>query len=242
MNPFDATVVAFLNGFARRSFTLDTAMTVIAQSNLVKGGSILFLVWWAWFRHEEADGVSTKARGILVATIAGSFAAVAIARLLGATLPFRARPVENAALGFVLPYSAGGSWAGESSFPSDHATLFYELAAGLFLVSRSLGLLALALVTIVICLPRIYLGLHYPTDMLGGALLGVGTALLANLPRCRASLGQAALGWLRRSPAWFYAGFFLVSLQIATLFTDLRAFGGFASTVVSGALARWSGR
>jgi hypothetical protein len=50
------------------------------------------------------------------------------------------------------------------------------------------------------------------------------------------------LGWERRSPALFYAVLFLVAFQIGTLFTDVRALAGFASTVVNARLARWSGR
>jgi hypothetical protein len=59
--------------------------------------------------------------------------------------------------------------SGWSSFPSDHACLFFALATGLCLISPVIGGLALLHASLIVSLPRIYLGLHYPTDVLAGA-------------------------------------------------------------------------
>jgi len=57
------------------------------------------------------------------------------------------------------------------SFPSDHAVVFFFMAVVSLGVNRWLGFLAMASAT-VFSLLRIALGFHWPSDILGGALLG----------------------------------------------------------------------
>src|SRR5512139_3227420 len=215
MNPFDPHVIRFFNNLTAASPAFVAFMQWVADAELFKGGVLMALLWWAWFRP-DVDG--RRSRETVLATVAAGFTALFVARLLSWTLPFRPRPM------FVYPppFAPKAEWNEWSSFPSDHATLFFALATGLFYISRPLGLVATLYVLVVICLPRIFLGLHYPTDILAGTLLGVALATLANTPRVRDAVARPGLRWLQRNPAWFYALFFLLTYQIATLFIDIR--------------------
>jgi undecaprenyl-diphosphatase len=83
-------------------------------------------------------------------------------------------------------------------------------------------MLALCYVFVMICLPRLYMGFHYPTDLLAGAAIGVATASLARLSSFREAVGEAAERWMQRSPASFYGCFFILTFQIATIFESTR--------------------
>jgi undecaprenyl-diphosphatase len=74
-----------------------------------------------------------------------------------------------------------------SSFPSGHATtttaFYLALLIGLAAGARSRALiwllaLATALLILGVAASRVYLGVHYPSDVIGGALLGGGWSLL----------------------------------------------------------------
>ena len=65
----------------------------------------------------------------------------------------------------------------DPSFPSDHAAVAFAIAFGVLAFSRRAGILFLAAATL-ISLSRIALGLHYPSDVLAGALVGWAAALL----------------------------------------------------------------
>jgi len=65
------------------------------------------------------------------------------------------------------------------SFPSAHATSSFAVATAMTRVAP-LGALAFAL-AVVICIGRPYLGMHYPSDVLVGAMLGVGLGLIVPL-------------------------------------------------------------
>lgn len=58
------------------------------------------------------------------------------------------------------------------SFPSSHAIFFFSLAMGVYFVSKRFGITLFVFATI-ISLARISAGVHYPSDVIGGALLGV---------------------------------------------------------------------
>jgi undecaprenyl-diphosphatase len=116
----------------------------------------------------------------------------------------------------------GGTLTGWSSFPSDHAVLFVTLAVAILFISRPLGWLALSYVVAFICLPRIYLGIHWPTDILAGALLGVGFAYLAKMPAFSHAVGRWTDRWRREQPGLFFALLFFASYQVTTLFREIR--------------------
>lgn len=63
------------------------------------------------------------------------------------------------------------------SFPSGHTTASFSLATTLALNMPRFSILVLFLASI-IAISRIYLGVHYPTDVAAGIILGVGGALI----------------------------------------------------------------
>ena len=228
--PFDSHIILWLNQFAHSSPVTDQAIDFLANSHLLKGGVVICLLWFAWFRHPCH-------RHHLIATLLGSFVAMASARALASLLPYRPRPLHLAELDLTLPYGMApvteqGWWA-SSAFPSDHAVLFFALAGGLCLVNRRLGIAALFYVTLMIALPRIYLGLHYPTDILAGALLGLVIIRLANSQWVVTTLAAPLLSVFRRQPAWCYPALFLITYQIADMFESSRALVGLVLTLLT---------
>lgn len=64
------------------------------------------------------------------------------------------------------------------SFPSGHSRCAVECAVVIFANNKRWGIAAIT-VAVLTCLSRMYLYVHYPTDVLAGAALGVIDGLLA---------------------------------------------------------------
>jgi undecaprenyl-diphosphatase len=79
----------------------------------------------------------------------------------------------------------------DASFPSDHATAAFAIAVSIWLRSRRIGWLVLAIATI-LAVARVAVGVHYPSDVLGGAILGTAAALFFWLPPVRGYLNDLA--------------------------------------------------
>ncbi len=218
MNSFDSSIISFLNDFAGHWKSFDELMVFVSESPLVKGGPIIASFWWLWFRP-EAEG--PRRRDYVIATVLSGAVAVLVARGLASALVFRDRPFVDPAQHFVMPYSFTGAdldtW---SSFPSDHAVLFFTLATGLFMAYRPLGIAAFIWAIVVICFPRLYLGIHWPTDLIAGALVGIVLGWLGTARLIRDAIRAHLLPWSESSPALFYAGMFLVMFEVTNLFDD----------------------
>lgn len=65
------------------------------------------------------------------------------------------------------------------SFPSGHTLASFEAAVVLVMHDRKLGIPALILASL-IAFSRLYLYVHYPTDVLFSVFLGIGIAFLGN--------------------------------------------------------------
>lgn len=67
------------------------------------------------------------------------------------------------------------------SFPSDHATVFTALILSFWLSGLPRLSYFLIVIAILNLLPRVLTGLHYPTDILAGILIGVVSVFLVKL-------------------------------------------------------------
>jgi len=81
--------------------------------------------------------------------------------------------------------------ASDPGFPSDHATGAFAIAFALVLRDRVIGTVALVL-ALVLSFGRVALGVHYPSDVFAGAVLGLMAALVLWLPALRERVDRLA--------------------------------------------------
>ncbi len=215
----DEYVSLTFNHFALQSGVINHAILIASEATVLTGGLLVALVWVCWFNDP-----TRAARERLLLGFGAVLIAVVLSRLLQVSFPVRLRPMHDLASGFLpLPGvdpSLANHWG---SFPSDHAALFFALVTVIWHRSHWLGLLAL-LSALYGVLPRLYIGLHYFSDVTAGAVLGVAFVLLFERfgPRTLASRG---VGWEQRLPGLFYGAAFVLSFEVATLFEDIRQVG-----------------
>ena len=220
MNAVDAQVMRILGQYAHRSETADRFIIGFLGLGSIKLLPIVALVWALWFRKHERE----LNRSDIAAGLVGVIAAFVIGRFLQDILPERPRPVFSGAHDFVLPFYADDSGMEKwSSFPSDHAVISFALATIIFLISRPLGLFCYFWSFFVVCLPRVYGGLHYASDILAGALIGISAVVVSVKAFSKWPwLVQRLLAMEMKYPSAFYGSAFFFSYQMVTLFDDFR--------------------
>lgn len=225
MNFVDVFITHFLNQFAHRSRAFDLVAYALTSRSSLKGGAIVMAFWWIWFKQDKRGVID---RQIVLATFASAVAAVIAGRLLAFALPFRLRPLQTPELHFQLPYGVTvdmlRNW---SSFPSDHAMTFFALSTGLWFASRLLGAVFSLYVAFFVALPRVYIGLHYGSDVIAGGLIGAVFAYVANVSRIRAQIAAPFIAWENRHAPSFYVSFFLFSEGLMGLFDSIRQVAAF---------------
>jgi membrane-associated phospholipid phosphatase len=227
MNALDGTLLRAAARASGASPDFDLLISFISANHLFKGFVVMAAIWWIWFR----DPAQPNVREQVMVTLLAGLIALFVARLLAHELPFRVRPfvLPDFANAFPLTRQRMGGLEEWSSFPSDHATLFAALATGAWFAWRRLGLMLWAYALVVIFVPRVYLGMHYPTDILAGALIGIAIAWALHVSTIRSTVAKPFLQWQVRSPGSFYACAYLLTAQIAVLFDPVRHVARFAA-------------
>ncbi len=217
---FDWPLTKIINHEANRSQIFDVAFYDLDHYNTFSGLLLMAFVWFCWF---GVDLFEEHAR-ILVGTLL-AFPVGMLSRFLQHQLSTHPRPFYDPAFGFIRPSMLDATplntW---NSFPSDHATAFGALVIVIMLQRPRLGWFVIPWFVLLEC-ARVYMGAHYPSDLIGGVALAGIVVLAAQAPWV-IHIGQRVVRWERSSPSWFYMLAFLLSSQVATLFSDLRYMAG----------------
>ncbi|MFF3298901.1 phosphatase PAP2 family protein [Streptomyces sp. NPDC002908] len=170
-NP-DVSLLYDINGLAKAAPTwFDRVMEFVGEFGIMLGLVLAVLwCWWSVRRRGTPEDSVTAVAGLVWAPLAAGIALLINIPIRG--FVERPRPFfDHKGLEVLV---AGKT---DFSFVSDHATMAMAIAVGLFVANRKFGLAAIALALLEgFC--RVYMGVHYPTDVIGGFALGTAVALL----------------------------------------------------------------
>jgi undecaprenyl-diphosphatase len=177
----DLALYQAINGLADRSDGFEDPLrflTLQAPIIFIALLAVLFFARGKWESRNARHGV--VAAGLSAALALGI--AQVISHLWERPRPYVAHPGDAH---LFVPASH------DPSFPSDHATAAFAIAMAIWLRSRRAGAVAFAL-AFVLALSRVAVGVHYPSDVLAGALIGIAAALILWLPPVRGPLHRLA--------------------------------------------------
>ncbi|MFB4422994.1 phosphatase PAP2 family protein [Streptomyces sp. QL37] len=170
-NP-DVSLLYDINGLAKAAPTwFDRVMEFVGEFGIMFAMVLAVLwCWWSVRRRGTTEDSVTAVAGLVWAPLAAGIALLVNIPIRG--FVERPRPFfDHKGLEVLVKGKT------DFSFVSDHATMAMAIAVGLFVANRKFGLVAIALALLEgFC--RVYMGVHYPTDVIGGFALGTAVALL----------------------------------------------------------------
>src|SRR3954451_6409325 len=179
----DRSLFSSINEWARDTPWLHGFLTAYAKYGVVLFAALLLVGYVVAWRRRSAPALAAS-----IWAGAATLLAVAvnqpIASGVGEPRPFTVFPHA-----LVLVHRST-----DPSFASDHATMAGAVAVGLFFVSRRLGTIA-AVAAVLMAFARVYVGAHFPVDVLAGlALVGVVSGIGWLLLRRPLTAAVQALG------------------------------------------------
>jgi len=175
MSEMDFRLEQWINAAGGHHHFLDVVM--VALANWSEAAFIALVLTWLGFGVVAHRG---DERRHAIAALLASGLALATNQLISMAWirprPFAAHPDHVHVL---LSHTA------DASFPSDHVAAAMAIAVVLLSLHRSLGLTTL-LLALLVGYARVFVGDHYPGDVVGGALVGLIAGLALLSPQMRA--------------------------------------------------------
>ncbi|MCU5774973.1 undecaprenyl-diphosphate phosphatase [Erwiniaceae bacterium BAC15a-03b] len=138
------------------------SLATFLAKDLIAIVPLLIVALWFWGPKEHVH----SQRELVLKTGIALLYALAISFCIGALFP-HPRPFT---LGFGYQFLAH---APDYSYPSDHGTTIFTFALAFLLWHRRWSGAVLMITGLAIAWSRVYLGVHWPMDMLGGLLVGI---------------------------------------------------------------------
>ncbi|MGA2418400.1 MAG: phosphatase PAP2 family protein [Candidatus Staskawiczbacteria bacterium] len=162
---FDLLIFNFINGFAGKWTWLDYFAMFCAE---YLGYVLLFVLFlFLVINYKRYWKMFLEA---IIAAVITDFVLTDFIRWLW----FRPRPFVF--LNFVPLINQS---AKEASFPSGHASFFFALSTIVYCYNKKAGIL-FYIASFFIVVARVFVGIHWPSDILAGAILGILMGWLLN--------------------------------------------------------------
>ncbi len=166
----NSTIEGWVNGLAGHVGIADTLMKLAAK-DIVFLAVPLVLALWFWPASPTQRAFNQR---VAVAATLGALVAVVFAAGLGhlhsAQRPF----MTDASVHRLISQSA------DNGFPSDHAAFAFGVSGVIVWWKRLLGVVAL-LGAALVAFSRVYVGVHWPADVIAGAAAGLVAGAIAAL-------------------------------------------------------------
>ncbi|MEV8045272.1 MULTISPECIES: phosphatase PAP2 family protein [Streptomyces] len=172
----DGTVYVDVVGAAHHAPSwLDRLVSGYSTYGLALFAVLMVIGWWQARHRDAAQAVKALAAPVLtvLAFLASSLLKQAVQEN---------RPCQSLHVITLEACPAVGDW----SFPSNHATLAAAAAVALWFVSARLGVIA-TIGALAMAASRVWVGAHYPHDIVAGLALGALVAALLALPLRRSA-------------------------------------------------------
>ena len=163
----DKAISLFLNGVTGRWWLLDELVKGLANDYFLIVGASLGLLF-LWFGANEMRQREVNQKSVLQA-MASLGIATGLVDILNYFF-FRPRPFSEIAVTPLLYQPT------DSSFPSNSAAILFAIAFAVWFSNKKAGRIFFA-IAIVHSFCRVVAGMYYPLDIIGGAALGVTSAL-----------------------------------------------------------------
>lgn len=159
---FDIQLLHLLNNLAGRSAATDAVIVFLARDlAYILIAIFLLLLYFSKSPKQE------KLRALFLTFVSSAIARFGITELIrffyNRPRPFVVLPVHQ--------LLTENSW----SFPSGHATFFFAMATAIYFYNKKWGI-GFFIAAIFMTIGRVIAGVHYPSDIIGGAFIGIAVA------------------------------------------------------------------
>ncbi|MDD4661895.1 MAG: phosphatase PAP2 family protein [Candidatus Pacebacteria bacterium] len=165
---YDIKIFEIINGLAGKSGIAD-ALGVFLAEYLAYVLALILIIAFLY---------SVKGRVMVIISLVAGFISRMLIKPAIVLLLARQRPyecLENFSL--LIPVSVNDSL---ESFPSGHAIFFFAISTVVYNFNKKLGIFFF-IASFLMGIARIFIGVHFPTDILAGAILGVLIGICINL-------------------------------------------------------------
>jgi undecaprenyl-diphosphatase len=158
----DVKVFRAINQMTGRSTLVDQFMILISNKIRYVYFFILIVMWFK--KHPYRQMTNNAIISAFITLIMNLFLKLFISK---------PRPFMKSRVGILIPSKM------DSSFPSKHTLLVFAVSTSILLYNRVLGTIMCGLAALT-GISRIWVGHHYPSDIIGSALLGSVTSMFVH--------------------------------------------------------------